>query len=571
MTHMQNPPTLDWPHVVAALPRWAGFKWVDGIQNLATARQHNPDCFLWLRHWYDHGQQFIDSTNWVDHVEQARRFFAAFVDGTFDQYAHTIDAIEGWNEFNAQSHTPHEVAIRVAGVEARAWVWATEYRTQPRYEHLRLIIGNVAVGNDLPLGYARIADQYDCILGYHAYWPVRDGEILADEWDHYSGRWAVMDARFVASGYRCDWIFTEAGEVGYDQNANGDVFLRAFDGWKHPTVYNADLDALLDGVRYWMRLATDTPAWREGRVVGGFGAVFTSSSDANNWPSFDKQTPVLVRIAGVFHEFDEPVPPPPPPPPPDRRVGDARVPYSRDYWRVNSGATLEQWLSVCREAYETRSTVGFSADDAGIGVGLASKRVREYGGEYDEQVIEDWYAAEYGVASVTHHGWPAPVGPVWEAWPVTSTRINQAFGARPDVYAAYGLPGHEGVDIYAIEGEPVSAVLPGRVVLVGDDVKPAAAGGHNYGTRVYVETVIGGDVYTVKYTHLKAGSRMVDVGEWIWDGETIGAAGDTGNTTGVHLHLTMTKRGATAAGETAYPHDIIDPTPWMQTARSYRG
>lgn len=94
-------------------------------------------------------------------------------------------------------------------------------------------------------------------------------------------------------------------------------------------------------------------------------------------------------------------PEPPPTIPPDR-LGDARVPYNRTYVRVNQSATKEEWLRVAEWAYDNRYTVGFSNDDAGIGVGLGSKKVIEVGREFDPVTIEQWYFNEYGVTDVEH-------------------------------------------------------------------------------------------------------------------------------------------------------------------------
>lgn len=403
MAHMQNPPTIDWPRAARAMPPGAGLKWVDNIQALAEARAHNRSLFLWLRHWYDHGQQFIDSRDWRDHLDQARQFFAAFVDGTFAEYADAVDAIEGWNEFNALGHSEHEVAIRVAGVRARAWVWANEYRTQPRYAHIRLIIGNVAVGNDVPLGYAAVAQEYDCLVGYHSYIPMKapgrarleaahqygaassgsrmrqtalyapaagyrapryaapesETYILPGEWQHYSGRWEALDEQFLAAGYSVDWIFTEAGEVGYGLNPNGDVFLRAFDGWRHETVCHGDFEVVLDACRYWLDNASATRAWREGRIAGIFGALFTSSENLRDWPSFQKGAGELEAFARMLAEYD-PVPPPDPEPEPEPRS------YNRTYYLLPQNAAGYEKAQARAAADATLSTVGFSADDACI-------------------------------------------------------------------------------------------------------------------------------------------------------------------------------------------------------------
>lgn len=47
--------------------------------------------------------------------------------------------------------------------------------------------------------------------------------------------------------------------------------------------------------------------------------------------------------------------------------GAPRVQYSRVYHLLPQNATLDQFVQVCRVAYPKRQTVGFSADDAGIG------------------------------------------------------------------------------------------------------------------------------------------------------------------------------------------------------------
>jgi hypothetical protein len=56
---------------------------------------------------------------------------------------------------------------------------------------------------------------------------------------------------------------------------------------------------------------------------------------------------------------------------------------------------------------------------------------------------------------------------------------------------------------------------------------------------------------------------LVTVGQAVVAGERIGLGDSTGNSSGSHLHLTLKKAGATAAGLTAYPKDIIDPAPFL--------
>ena len=139
-------------------------------------------------------------------------------------------------------------------------------------------------------------------------------------------------------------------------------------------------------------------------------------------------------------------------------------------------------------------------------------------------------------------------------WPTPHKVINQVFGNNPDYYGQWGLPGHEGVDIRAFHGDPIWAVADGEVY----EVKPDD--GHNYGVRVRVRHSNG---YRSVYAHLDR--TFVQVGQRVTGGEILGLADSTGNSSGPHLHFTLKLDGATAAGVTEYPADIIDPTPFLTT------
>ena len=81
--------------------------------------------------------------------------------------------------------------------------------------------------------------------------------------------------------------------------------------------------------------------------------------------------------------------------------GEPRINYSRTYWLIPPGATDEQAKRVFEMALSSRGTVGFSADDAGIGA-LPNRRVivfdeDRWGGEMDQ-----WYAQYYPGVTVEH-------------------------------------------------------------------------------------------------------------------------------------------------------------------------
>ena len=136
------------------------------------------------------------------------------------------------------------------------------------------------------------------------------------------------------------------------------------------------------------------------------------------------------------------------------------------------------------------------------------------------------------------------------AWPTEFRSINQYFGANPQSYAQFGLPGHEGIDIMAPSGSKVFAVAPGIVKMVQKNAE-----GHNYGKHVRIEHADG---YETIYAHLQDVS--VQQGQTVEAGSLLGLADNTGNSFGSHLHLTLKHKGETQGN---WPNNMIDPTPFF--------
>jgi len=136
------------------------------------------------------------------------------------------------------------------------------------------------------------------------------------------------------------------------------------------------------------------------------------------------------------------------------------------------------------------------------------------------------------------------------AWPTEFRTINQYFGANPQNYSQFGLPGHEGLDIQAPDGSRVFAVAPGTVSSVRTDPN-----GHNYGIHVRVDHI---EKYQTTYAHLR--QCMVSVGQPVTAGMLLGLADNTGNSFGSHLHLTLKKLDANYLN---WPSNITDPTPFI--------
>jgi murein DD-endopeptidase MepM/ murein hydrolase activator NlpD len=130
-------------------------------------------------------------------------------------------------------------------------------------------------------------------------------------------------------------------------------------------------------------------------------------------------------------------------------------------------------------------------------------------------------------ASSTPGVMPLPAGPVQGAsggwiWPVNGT-ITSPFGFR------WGRM-HEGIDISVPEGTPVRAAKAGRVILA------AYTGG--YGNYTCVDH--GGGLSSC-YAHQS--SYAVSPGDEVAQGEVIGYSGNTGSSTGPHLHFEIRVNG----------------------------
>ena len=113
-------------------------------------------------------------------------------------------------------------------------------------------------------------------------------------------------------------------------------------------------------------------------------------------------------------------------------------------------------------------------------------------------------------------------------------KITSDFGYR--VAPTKGAStGHSGIDIGVPVGTPVKSIADGTVV--------AANGGmRGYGNGVFVDHgIINGKHVVSEYGHLSAFG--VKVGDKVKQGQVIAKSGNTGISTGPHLHLTIRENG----------------------------
>ncbi len=247
----------------------------------------------------------------------------------------------------------------------------------------------------------------------------------------------------------------------------------------------------------------------------------------------------------------------------------------QDYW---------SWVQACRD-YVLKFGANITPDPETAGRYMEPRQVVTFplvpDGFPDYGDLQDWFSAHHPAVRLDPIDASTPDAlqaelkkriqeddrfgrasrPFRLRWPTDFPAITQKFGANPRIYRRWGLPGHEGVDIRAYTNSNIYACADGTVY----EIWPHAWG-HPYGIHVRLQHVDG---YRTIYAHLK--KILVSVGETVKAGQLIAKSDSTGNSTGPHLHLTLKRDGATERGETTYPRDILDPTPfldWPETSNA---
>ncbi len=112
-------------------------------------------------------------------------------------------------------------------------------------------------------------------------------------------------------------------------------------------------------------------------------------------------------------------------------------------------------------------------------------------------------------------------------YPLKSIKVTSPYGYRCDPFTGK-LSWHNGLDLRA-KNEPAYAMMDGVVDKAGYDNRSG-----NY-------VILKHGNFHVSYCHLS--SIVVDKGEHVFPGTIVGVTGNSGHSTGSHLHLTCKKDG----------------------------
>ena len=158
----------------------------------------------------------------------------------------------------------------------------------------------------------------------------------------------------------------------------------------------------------------------------------------------------------------------------------------------------------------------------------------------DQRELEKLYAAEEEagkaiVAEINRLMAESDVVPSAEGfiWPVTTSRkISSPQGNRVSPGNGIGSSNHKGVDICNVSySSKIYATKSGKVLIASMPYSDPDGGKSGYGNYVVIDH--GGGMSTL-YAHMSI--VKVSVGQYVTQGDVIGVTGNTGASTGPHLH-----------------------------------
>lgn len=130
-------------------------------------------------------------------------------------------------------------------------------------------------------------------------------------------------------------------------------------------------------------------------------------------------------------------------------------------------------------------------------------------------------------------------------WPFDfGVPITDGFGYRNSPCGSCSS-NHQGLDMSPGAGTPIQAIAAGVVIEVGD-----SPGG--YGVYAIIRHQIDGQTVDSLYAHMQEGSVALSVGQPVNVRQQVGQVGNTGASTGAHLHLGITVDGIP-----------VDPYAWL--------
>ena len=166
------------------------------------------------------------------------------------------------------------------------------------------------------------------------------------------------------------------------------------------------------------------------------------------------------------------------------------------------------------------------------------------------------YPVPWAVSPYDHFYFARPIAADNVNWPLAEYRYGGVFFA-PNIV-------HTGVDIDADEGTQILAAAPGTVVSADWGLYTEAPGNITdpYGQAVVVRHDFGYKDQTLFTVYAHMSKIIAVVGQHVETGDVLGLVGDTGATTGPHLHVEV-RLGANTFYSTSNPElGMAPPQGW---------
>lgn len=288
MTHLQVP-VPNWPDMLPHLPDDVVFKAFDGsvlreAKQKWTALGRDPKRLKTVLRYFFTEYFFSDSLSecvswWTNH-------YPKFIDGTYiSQYAPYVDFVESLNEHTDSRMVTDKVLLKphLTTEQAAVQVWNSTYRGKIVPDHVKLIIVNGPVGNDIPKEFFTLVIESDNVLGYHNYTKYLNKVRDPQDFRFHSGRWNVNELNY---GLKPMWAFTEGGP-----------YLDSAKGWRSPDVLDGDENLLVQANRLVIEDIQKTDAYLKGRILGP--TCYFTSGGGEGWKLYELFTPQLIKLADM--------------------------------------------------------------------------------------------------------------------------------------------------------------------------------------------------------------------------------------------------------------------------------